>query len=282
VNAIAMDAAGVLYDRFGGRADLENRILRAIGDPEARFREDALRILRAFRFVAKLGFTIEPVTFAAIRATRDLLLNISNERVLAELKYIVRSPYAEQAWGPMAAAGIPDVLRPIGAGIRFLAARGAVRLDFEEFAALCFRLGDGTVPPEWRFSNRERQSIERIMMLSDVTAADAFEPMNVYVNGLEPCLAANRVNVALDPARDQEAALRAMDAALPIRRTCDLAFKGDDILRTTNLRDARKIGGIIDELVDMVVNGRLRNEFDPLREHALGMIRKMGEHDGRN
>lgn len=281
VNAIAMDADGAIRDRFGGRDDLDAKILRAIGDPAARFREDALRILRAFRFVAKLDFTIEPATFAGIRDNRDLLQNISNERVLTELKYIVRSPHSEKAYRAMAASGVLEVLAPIAEGVRFLAGRGSVRLSFEEFAALCFHMGDGAIPAGWRLSNRERQTIEKIMTLADVTAADAFDELLVYVNGLDLCLAANAVNVAIDPARDQEAAIRAMDDALPIHRTCDLAFKGDDILSTTPLRDARAIGAIIDELVYRVVTGRLPNAYGPLREHALAMIGRMGEHDGR-
>ena len=73
VNAIAMDADGRLCDPFGGRADLEKKILRAVGDPEARFREDALRILRCARFSSVLGFAIEPATAAAMVRCRELL-----------------------------------------------------------------------------------------------------------------------------------------------------------------------------------------------------------------
>ena len=282
VNALAMDAAGTIRDDFGGKADLAAKILRAIGDPRERFSEDALRILRAFRFVAKLDFTIEPATFDGIKKSVHLLEKVSSERVLTELKYIVRGAYAAKAYAAMAASGVLDVLRPIAAGVRFLAARGPAALSFEEFAALCFRLGDGVIPPAWRFSNRERTTIRKIMDLSDVTAADPFDVLLVYVNGLDLCLAANAVNAAIDPARDQEPAIRAMDAALPIRRVCDLAFKGDDILRDTPLADARVIGGIVDELVYLVLLGQLKNDYATLREHALGMIRRMGErHDGR-
>ena len=283
VNALAMDADGTIRDLFGGRADLENKILRAIGDPERRFREDALRILRAFRFVAKLDFTIEPSTFAGIRAHRDLLEGVSGERVLTELKYIVRSPYAAKAYAAMAASGVLDYLSPISAGVRFLAVRGPLKLSFEEFAALCFMLGDKKIPPHWRFSNREREAIRKIMDLADVTEADPFDVLLVYVNGLDLCLAANAVNRAIDPARDQEDAIRAMHAALPIHKTCELAFKGDDILASTPLRDARVIGGIIDDLIYQVITGHLQNEYTQLREHTLSLIRRMGErHDGRN
>jgi tRNA nucleotidyltransferase (CCA-adding enzyme) len=279
INAIAMAADGRIVDRFGGREDLERHVLRAIGNPEERFREDALRILRAFRFVAKLDFEIDEATFAGIVACRSLLARVSNERILSELKYIVRSPHADKAYRAMVSSGVLEVLRPIAAGVRLLAERGPVRLSFEEFAALSFRLGAGVIPSDWKLSNRERQTIDRIMTLADVTAEGDFDELLVYVNGLDLCLAANRVNAAIDPRRNQEDRIRALHAAMPIHATCELKFKGDDILASTPLRDARKIGGIIDELVLMVITGQLDNEYEPLRAHALALIGRMGEHD---
>ena len=85
VNAIAMDARGTLCDPFGGQADLQAGIIRAVGDPDERFTEDALRILRALRFSAVLGFAIEPATAAAMERCRAQLAYVSAERVCAEL-----------------------------------------------------------------------------------------------------------------------------------------------------------------------------------------------------
>ena len=72
INALLMDPfTGQIVDLVGGRADLERGVVRAIGKPETRFEEDHLRMLRAVRFAARLGFEIEPTTFAAIRQHRD-------------------------------------------------------------------------------------------------------------------------------------------------------------------------------------------------------------------
>ena len=74
INALLLDpASGEILDFVGGRADLEARVIRAIGDPEARFREDHLRLLRAVRFAARLGFEIEAETFAAMRRLAALI-----------------------------------------------------------------------------------------------------------------------------------------------------------------------------------------------------------------
>ena len=89
VNAMACGADGQFLDPFGGRADLEHRILRCVGDPEERFREDPLRILRLLRFASKLGFSIEPQTRQAASASRDLLKTVSAERIASELTGIL-------------------------------------------------------------------------------------------------------------------------------------------------------------------------------------------------
>ena len=85
VNAMAMDAAGALRDPFGGREDIRRRVLRCVGDPERRFREDALRILRTLRFSATLGFAIEPETHRALRTQCGDLWYVAAERVREEL-----------------------------------------------------------------------------------------------------------------------------------------------------------------------------------------------------
>ena len=85
VNAMAMDMRGTLHDPFDGQADIRRRILRCVGQPEHRFREDALRILRTLRFSATLGFMIEEDTHQALRAQCGDLRYVAAERVREEL-----------------------------------------------------------------------------------------------------------------------------------------------------------------------------------------------------
>ena len=85
VNAMAYNKQKGVVDCFFGKEDLENKILRAVGDPEKRFREDALRILRLFRFASQLGFSIEKNTLESALKLKDSLKNISKERIFSEL-----------------------------------------------------------------------------------------------------------------------------------------------------------------------------------------------------
>ena len=89
VNAIAYNHIDGIIDYFGGKEDLQNKILKAVGDPEKRFSEDALRILRLFRFASTLNFEIHENTFAAALKCAHLLETVSRERIFEELKKAV-------------------------------------------------------------------------------------------------------------------------------------------------------------------------------------------------
>ncbi len=93
INAMAYHPVRGLCDPFGGREDLQAGLLRAVGDPDQRFTEDALRILRGVRFAAKTGFTIEPHTVYAMYRQMQRLAHIASERVFAELCTILTSRY---------------------------------------------------------------------------------------------------------------------------------------------------------------------------------------------
>ena len=89
INAMACDADGNIRDPFGGQQDIKDRIIRAVGCAEKRFAEDALRIMRALRFAAVLGFEIEDETSRALCTHKQLLRNVSTERIFAEFRKLV-------------------------------------------------------------------------------------------------------------------------------------------------------------------------------------------------
>ena len=121
INAMALDAAGQVYDFFGGQQDLEHKILRTVGEPKQRFREDALRMFRACRFVAQLGFTYVqqqdllpgfgmaatpyhlPISF---KWPVEQCQGLSLERVRTELEKLLEAPYASKGLMLLLATGL--------------------------------------------------------------------------------------------------------------------------------------------------------------------------------
>ena len=117
VNAMAYSPAAGLLDPFGGIVDIADGVIRCVGDPEERFREDGLRIMRALRFASQLGFDIEEKTSDAIRSEKSLLAAVSPERVQAELKKLVAGRNAEQVlldYPDVLGIVIPEILPLVG------------------------------------------------------------------------------------------------------------------------------------------------------------------------
>ncbi len=110
VNAIAYNEERGIVDPFGGEEDIKRKILRAVGDPETRMREDALRIMRGLRFSAQLGFLIEENTLLALESTKDGLANVSRERIGVEMAKLVTSPAPENALRIMTQTGISEYI----------------------------------------------------------------------------------------------------------------------------------------------------------------------------
>ncbi len=101
-----------VIDYVGGQADLASGRLRAIGDADARFREDRLRLLRAVRFAAALGFEIEPATWAAVRAHAGEIGVVSAERIRDELVKIFRAPTRVRGFDGLDASGLMKAILP--------------------------------------------------------------------------------------------------------------------------------------------------------------------------
>ena len=116
VNAMAYSPRSGICDPFGGRADLAAGVIRCVGDARTRFTEDALRILRAFRFAAQLGYTIEDGTLGAAAALASRLELISAERIAAETEKLLLAP---EPSGYLAAAESCGVLAYVFPGITF-------------------------------------------------------------------------------------------------------------------------------------------------------------------
>ena len=113
INGLLYDPIdGAVIDHVNGRADIEPKIVRAIGDPHARFEEDKLRILRAIRFGARLGYTIEPATWDAVRAMAPKIHQVSGERIREELTRILTEGQAARGFRMLDESGLRAEILP--------------------------------------------------------------------------------------------------------------------------------------------------------------------------
>src|SRR6266478_9441721 len=113
INGMFYDpVAEKVIDLVGGRADIDAKLVRAIGDPTRRFTEDRLRMLRAVRFAATLGYEIEKATWEAVVANASSIIQISAERIRAELVRIFLSPERVRGWDLLDSSGLMRAILP--------------------------------------------------------------------------------------------------------------------------------------------------------------------------
>ncbi len=118
INAMAMDEEKII-DPFGGQTDLDTKIIRAVGNPTERFKEDALRLLRAVRFTSQLGFAIEPETLSSLKELASTIKAVSQERIRDEIVKIVMSPRPEMGFNLLEQTGLlinflPELVEGVG------------------------------------------------------------------------------------------------------------------------------------------------------------------------
>jgi tRNA nucleotidyltransferase (CCA-adding enzyme) len=271
INALALDYRGEVIDLFGGKRDLDNQLIRAIGEADERFKEDALRILRAIRFVAKLNFNIEEATLKAMREDICLLKNIANERIISELKNIFKLPYKTKAVLYLEKCNFSLAFKELDKGIKAFYS-GDVDIDFSEFFALSMYLEKMDIPSYWRFSNNEVKKINLLKDLLEKLEIKNFNPYLVYKYGLKDCLRTNQIRLLLN--HDDEAKnIKSIYEKLPIRALADLAFTGKDFLELKKLNNQR-IGEVLELMAREVVELRLKNTYEELKAFATEIMEK--------
>ncbi len=295
INAMAYSPRTGLVDPFGGQADCACGIIRCVGAPEQRFSEDALRILRALRFSARLGFPIEEKTDAALRTGRDMLQKISRERIAAELTGLIMGKDAGSVL-----ARYPEVLVTVLPELQPLTEGGAwdcalKRIDCApqdgiiRWAAF---LMDGAASGEdaavlarnalksLKLSNKMMDSVSLLARWKDeALAPDHVQEMLMRIGPQELrrlilLQAAHRLAAAEEAggeadaraaASEREALLERVDGLLA-ENACytlgQLAVNGKDMARL-GLRGAA-IGQTLEGLLLRVVRGELANNRDAL------------------
>ncbi|RKG54515.1 CCA tRNA nucleotidyltransferase [Corallococcus sp. AB011P] len=290
INAMAYNPLDrELVDPFGGQVDLPAKLIRCVGSAQERFSEDGLRPLRAVRFAAVLGFTLDPDTRDAIPATLAVFRKVALERVREELLKLLLSPRAELGLHLLADTGLMEVFLPEVAhadaeGARL--ARAAVQaapLDADlRMATLLADIDTATQARELclrlKFPNKSADLIGLLVEHSKLeTRVDDADPAlrrllaRVGLSNLPALLfvAKARVQVRAPerlPAVEALAArLEALAAAKPPLSAKELALTGGDIMKTLGIGPSPKVGEATRYLVESVLDDPSLNTADELR-----------------
>lgn len=301
MNAIAYSPSAGPVDVCGGREDIGARLIRCVGDPQKRFEEDALRILRALRFKAVLGFMLDGETARAVRSCRALLEHISKERIQSELSKLVMGDHADsvlKSYGEVLQVCVPE-FRDVSKGVSVEAlpreltvrlavlfrggTKGALRAlkydnhTVKQASAIARLLDQRPEPPAERaemlrlLRAEGREAVELYFAAADAIGSGAGEvsgrnaaSAGASAPSASSASAASVKGVSRGPASLRLQQLLAED---PCYRLDQLAVSGGDLIQM-GMKPGPEIGRLLKEMLELVIDGKLENNGGSLFDYA--------------
>ncbi|HFI0158409.1 TPA: CCA tRNA nucleotidyltransferase [Streptococcus suis] len=281
VNAFALDEEAQIVDLFDGMTDLENRTLRAVGIPAERFNEDALRIMRGFRFAATLDFEIEPTTFTAMVETAPLLEKISVERSFIEFDKLLMADFWRKGLRAMidskAYNFLPDLA---GKSDELEAMLTGLSEDFrfstseQAWAMLFVCLGIDNIKSflkKWKTSNDFQRSVIKLVEIYQLRQVGPVTKQICFKYGKEFLYLVEELRQAQGLTTDFEA-IDQIDQALTIHDKHEIVVNGGHLMKVFDLKPGPVLGNLLKEVEFQIVEGQLENEEQAIMTFVKGIL----------
>ena len=244
INALCMDKNGNLIDLIDGKNDLDNRVIRAIGDANNKFAEDPLRMLRAIRFATVLNFDIEPDTMEAIVNSSELTASLSSERIKEELSKIFSSPNYNKGLKLLKESRIDKHL-----GIEY---------NNITYTNDILGMWAQIEVKKIQFSNSEKENITKVRQLLRIKRIENFELFN---HGLYLCLVAGQaLNISFQTINKKY-------KNLPIKSMKDIEINGKEVMNLLKIEPSKQVSDIIKDIKVQILSGQLKNKKSEIKKY---------------
>lgn len=274
INALAEDMDGEIIDLYAGKKDIKNQIIRAIDNPYDRFEEDALRILRAIRFVGKLGFSIEKNTLEAMKEKAHLLADLPNERVLKEIQIILKQEHISLVYRLFDQLSMGDVFPELKQAFNLLK-DASKHLTIEALFALTLYPNHVLDKDQWRFSNKQMDMIERMVQLMNILNQQRLTPIVAYNHDQALMLMADDLLSSFFDEPSQKEKIIYLYKHLVIESFQDLEIRGHDL--KVLVKEPKHISFMIEKLIEKVLYEQIENTYESLLEEAKKIAEELDE-----
>ncbi|MER1999213.1 MAG: CCA tRNA nucleotidyltransferase [Lysinibacillus sp.] len=268
MNALAMKRSGEIVDLYGGQEDLTKQIIRAVGVPDERFTEDALRMLRAVRFCAQLNFSIENETFQAMERHAHLLEHIAVERIAQELEKMWTSADPMRGLQILVNSGLANYLPgsyeqilPVWKHFKAEDAR-------DGWAYFIITTNDSSLITRYKLSNKEKNYI---LAVKEAFLLLQHEVQNValfYTDSLHLQVAARFAKWLNVDIQNIEELLK-RKAAFPLAELAELQVTGHDLMSWKGERGGPWVKEAIDTILQAVLNNEVKNDKNQIKDWFL-------------
>ncbi len=248
MNTLCMDSSGKIIDLFNNRQDIDNKIIKTVGDANKKLAEDSLRILRAIRFATELNFTIDDELSYAIVQNEYLLSELSFFRKKQELNRILLSSNVLYGISLLKKYNLDKYL-DIQISDNFVKTSDPIGMWVQ------------LKPSEkYQFTSNEKRYIKSI---DDIINSGNIDDITLYKNGNYISLIAAQI-MGID-----ERLIHDMYDKLPIKKISDIALKPRDIIDLLNIKDNYKIKDILNDLEGEILIGDLNNNKEDIKKYLI-------------
>lgn len=275
MNAMAMDKEGNIIDPFSGKEAINKKEIMTVGNPDERFGEDALRMLRAVRFQSQLSFSIEKHTLESLTAHCPLLENIAVERKTVEFEKLLMGPGRSEAIQLLAESGMIQFLPGLkGHGEHVMSFSRQLSENFhlaESWVLLVSELGlkdkeiDGFLR-EWKLPVPKIKKIKQIHSLVLHRLTNEWNLESVYKAGQEDAISAEVVYASLKNIGGSTKMIRGLYEQLPIKHRKELNVTGNDVMEWLDKKPGPWLRVILEEVERSVIYGIVPNEKEKIKE----------------
>ena len=274
INALAMNRKGEVIDLFNGIGDLQKHLIKAVGDPMKRFHEDALRMMRAVRFMSQLSFDLEPQTEKAVKDMHQLLPKISVERIRDEFVKMGTGINSRDAFKIFLqtelSESVPDFagksdLLAIYPKLKF---NPSMETSLWSIIIILLKISDDQIARfmrDWKNSNAMTEKVRKIVTLFDLISEKSPSDLELFNAGKDILL--NTIDVAhiLGQPINSEALVDRY-TALPIKSMSELAIDGQFLI-ANGIKPGPKLGQILNQIKQKVISGELDNSEDEIQDY---------------
>jgi len=266
MNAIAMCRDGSFVDFYGGRQDIEAGIIRAVGNPQIRFSEDALRMLRAVRFTAQLGFEIESATLKAIQNKAADISWIANERIKAEFDKMWTGKDVFKGIKILEESGLANYLHGSFEADQWCDFKGHNKLvGWAYFAVLqgeCWQ----DILRSYRLSNKEIGFVKAVLAALEVLKRGWSNMDYLMFTQQELETASYAAELRQLSVHKPLQSIAELQAQLPIKHQQELVVNGSDLLTWSGKKGGPWVKEALQKMLEAVVNGELQNDRQQIKE----------------
>jgi tRNA nucleotidyltransferase (CCA-adding enzyme) len=277
MNAIAMDRNGQFIDPFHGAEAIQHKRIQTVGDPRERFSEDALRIMRAIRFVSQLSFSLEVKTLHAVKDYGHLLEKISVERKTKEFEKILSGKNRRKSIHLLVETGLQSFLPGLEKNTEELMKLTSIECEklqlIEMWSLLLFTLnissGEGlTFLKSWRLSNQKMKVVIKLLSALENRLLAPWSELSLYQAGEEIAISAERIYQVLnrDEMNDQINKLKKRYGDLAIKKRGDLVITGQELMIWMDRSGGPWVKEILEQIEKAVLLKEVPNAKESIRE----------------